>query len=126
MKKTVTIQDFIDALGMEGLLTTIDGQQSCAALMALYSDADLKEAAGRAVSGVTYNSLEAGEGSLFVCKGAHFKEQYLEDAVAKGAVCFVREDPDAAEAVSCSLVGSGEEAAAAAGIKNSADRKSVV
>ena len=120
MKKTVTIQDFIDALGMEGLLTTIDGQQSCAALMALYSDADLKEAAGRAVSGVTYNSLEAGEGSLFVCKGAHFKEQYLEDAVAKGAVCFVREDPDAAEAVSCSLVGSEEEAAAAAGIKNSA------
>ena len=91
MKKTVTIQDFIDALGMEGLLTTIDGQQSCAVLMALYSDAELKEAAGRAVSGVTYNSLEAGEGSLFVCKGAHFREQYLKDAVLDNKVENERE-----------------------------------
>ena len=44
------------------------------------------------VNGVTYNSKEVGPGYLFVVKGAHFKEQYLYDALDSGAVCFVRED----------------------------------
>ncbi len=43
------------------------------------------------VTGVTYNSKEAGPGSLFVCKGAHFKEQYLQDAIDAGASCYVSE-----------------------------------
>lgn len=115
MKKTVTIQDFIDALGMSGLLTSINGQPSCAALMALYSDAGLREIAEREVNSVTYNSLEAGAGSLFVCKGARFKIQYLEDALEKGAVCYVMEDPQAPEA-SCSIVSDDQSKAAAENI----------
>lgn len=43
------------------------------------------------IKDVTYNSLEAGEGALFLCKGAGFKQEYLRDAVAKGAAAFVCE-----------------------------------
>lgn len=112
MNRKVTIQDFIDALGMEGLLTSIGGESSCSAVMALYTVPEMKALGAREVSGVTYNSKEVKEGMLFVVKGAHFKDQYLNDAIEKGAVCYVREDPDAANAAGCSLV-SDEEAAAA-------------
>ena len=43
------------------------------------------------VSNVTYNSKDAYEGTLFICKGAHFKEDYLKDAINNGAVCYVSE-----------------------------------
>ena len=38
---------------------------------------------------MTYNSREAEAGTLFVCKGAHFKAQYLQDAIDAGAACYV-------------------------------------
>lgn len=116
MDRKVTVQDMIDALGMAGQLVSVNGEPSCAALMALYTDKDLAEAGARGISGVTFNSKEVSEGSLFVCKGAHFKEQYLEDALKDGAVCFVREDPDAPEAPSCSVVSEEDAKAAAANI----------
>ena len=103
MKKTVTIKDFIDALGAKGLLAAKEGQELSAVLAGLYSENDTKNAVNALVSSVTYNSLESGKGSLFVCKGAHFKEQYLEDAIAKGAVCYIREDKNATDAVICRL-----------------------
>ena len=43
------------------------------------------------ISNVTYNSKEASEGTLFICKGAHFKEDYLKDAQSRGAVCYISE-----------------------------------
>ena len=43
------------------------------------------------IKDITYNSLEAGEETLFICKGAGFKEEYLKDALAKGAAEFVCE-----------------------------------
>ena len=113
MNKKVTIQDFIDSLGMAGLLTSVGGEPSCSAIMALYTEPEMKELAACEVKGVTYNSKETKEGTLFVVKGAHFKEQYLNDAIEKGAVCYVREDPDASDAAGCSLV--SEEEASAAG-----------
>ncbi|MBQ9273107.1 MAG: UDP-N-acetylmuramyl-tripeptide synthetase [Mogibacterium sp.] len=112
MKRKVTIQDFIDALGMENQVTKVGGEPVCKAIMALYTSPDMAGIAGTEVSGVTYNSKEASEGTLFVVKGAHFREQYLDDAVGKGAVCYVREDPDAPAEGSCSIV-SDEEATAA-------------
>ena len=112
MKRKVTIQDFIDSLGMEGLLTRIGGEPSCSAIMALYTVPGMKDLGEKAVKGVTYNSKEAAEGSLFVVKGAHFKEQYLNDAIEKGAVCYVREDPDVPGSSGCRIV-SDEEALAA-------------
>ena len=43
------------------------------------------------VTSITYNSKEAIAGTMFVCKGAHFKESYLEEAVSRGAVCYISE-----------------------------------
>ena len=98
MDRKVTIQDFIDSLGMEGLLTSVGGEPACSAIMAFYTEPGMKELGAREVKAVTYNSKEAAEGTLFVVKGAHFREQYLNDAIEKGAVCYVREDPDAPDA----------------------------
>lgn len=43
------------------------------------------------VSGITYESEKAGPGSLFICKGALFKKEYLEEAVSRGSICYVSE-----------------------------------
>lgn len=40
---------------------------------------------------VSCNSREVTDGTLFICKGAHFKEQYLLDAIHRGAVVYVSE-----------------------------------
>ena len=40
---------------------------------------------------ISYNSMEIQENTLFFCKGAHFKEQFLFDALNKGAVAYVSE-----------------------------------
>ena len=44
-----------------------------------------------AVTSVTYDSKEATDGTLFFCKGAAFKTEYLMEAVRRGAVCYVSE-----------------------------------
>ena len=43
------------------------------------------------VEAISYNSMEIAENTLFFCKGAHFKEQFLLDALNKGAVAYVSE-----------------------------------
>ena len=42
-------------------------------------------------SAVTYDSKAAQAGTLFFCKGVMFKEAYLAEAVARGAVCYISE-----------------------------------
>ncbi len=112
MERKATIQDFVDSLGMAGLLTSIGGEPACSAVMAFYTGSGMKELGDTEVRAVTYNSREAAEGTLFVVKGAHFKEQYLNDAIEKGAVCYVREEAGGSETTGCSIV-SDEEASAA-------------
>ncbi len=48
--------------------------------------------AGR-VTHITFDSREAAPGTLFVCKGAGFREEYLRDALEKGALAWVSEEP---------------------------------
>lgn len=38
---------------------------------------------------VTYDSKSVTENTLFICKGVHFKEEYLESAMTDGAVCYI-------------------------------------
>ena len=45
------------------------------------------------VSYLTYDSRKVREGTLFICKGAAFREEYLDDAAKKGAVAYVSERP---------------------------------
>jgi UDP-N-acetylmuramoyl-L-alanyl-D-glutamate--2,6-diaminopimelate ligase len=40
---------------------------------------------------VTYDSREVEQGSLFVCKGAHFRREYFDAAVDSGAVAYIYE-----------------------------------
>ena len=54
---------------------------------------------------VTCHSQEAGAGTLFICKGAHFKPAYWRDAEAAGAIGYVSETAyPAGDGVSCLLV----------------------
>lgn len=40
---------------------------------------------------LTYDSKQVTEGTLFICKGAAFKAEYLDEAIEKGAVAYVSE-----------------------------------
>lgn len=40
---------------------------------------------------VSYNSQDIKENTFFLCKGAHFKEQFLLDALNKGATVYIAE-----------------------------------
>lgn len=52
---------------------------------------DLKNSGDTDITNITYNSKEAGAGTLFICKGAAFKKAYLEMAKEDGAVAYVSE-----------------------------------
>lgn len=43
------------------------------------------------VSNIAYDSKKVCKGTLFVCKGKTFKKKYLEEAIEKGASCYVSE-----------------------------------
>ena len=57
----------------------------------LVTEYDLKEADEQVIEGLTYNSKEAKENTLFVCKGVTFKSAYLDMAVMAGAAAYVSE-----------------------------------
>lgn len=40
---------------------------------------------------ITYDSREVKEGTLFFCKGVHFKKEYLENSINDGALAYVSE-----------------------------------
>ncbi len=42
---------------------------------------------------VSYDSREVVPGTLFLCKGAHFKEEFLQMARDRGAIAYVSEQP---------------------------------
>lgn len=69
-----TLQEYIDALRSTGLLldSTVDDALARKRIDCFSYD-------NRAVSGT----------ALFFCKGAHFKDAYLQDALGKGAVAYV-------------------------------------
>ena len=113
MDRKVKLQNFIDALGMENLLVSINGVSPCDAIMSLYTDDAGVSCASREISSVTYNSKEVKTGTLFVCKGAHFKEEYLQDAITRGAVCYVKEVAEDAkkDLDSCDIASTSERKA---------------
>ena len=46
----------------------------------------------RIIKGLTYNSKAANKDTLFVCKGASFKKEYLKEALSLGASSYVSEE----------------------------------
>lgn len=47
--------------------------------------------ATKEVGYVSYNSMDVKDSTLFICKGKEFKKEYLQDAMEKGAFCYVAE-----------------------------------
>ena len=47
----------------------------------------------RTVELVSYDSKNVVPGTLFLCKGAHFRPEYLQQAADRGAFAYVSETP---------------------------------
>ncbi len=47
---------------------------------------------GSFINHVSYNSKDVIPNTLFVCKGIHFKEEYLREALNNGAVIYISEE----------------------------------
>ena len=58
----------------------------------------------RTVELASYNSTEVVPGTLFICKGAHFRAYYLAQAARKGAFAYVSETPYPEVDLPCILV----------------------
>lgn len=86
MERKVNIQDVIDALGMAEQLVSINGEPSCSALMALYTDPSLSAIGAMKLSG------------------------------PEEAMRYVREDPDAPDSGSCVIVSDEDAKTAAVNI----------
>ncbi len=72
-----SLADYVDCLKAAGLIR----------------EYDLKGQEAAKISGLTYNSKEAGANTFFICKGASFKEDYLNEALERGAAAYVSETP---------------------------------
>ena len=75
MSRELTLNEYKKAVEERGLL------KGCAA----------EEDFSRRVDFVTYDSRQVRPGTLFVCKGASFKADYLKSAVSDGAVAYISE-----------------------------------
>ena len=58
----------------------------------------------RTVELASYNSKEVVPGTLFICKGTHFKAEYLADAARHGAFAYVSENAYSDVDLPCILV----------------------
>lgn len=59
---------------------------------ALLDSVDLMNQEGLVVHGLEFNSKEVKPGTLFICKGANFKEEFLIEAIERGAIGYVAEE----------------------------------
>lgn len=76
--RTLKVQDYIDQLVEQDILVNTTVVRDSAI-------------ANSAILQMTYDSREVSEPSLFICKGATFKIEYLKQAVSYGAVAYVSE-----------------------------------
>ena len=71
----------------------------------------------RRVELVSYSSQEVIPGTLFLCKGAHFKPAYLADAQHRGAFAYISEAPYPEAGLPCILVDDMRRALAPLAVK---------
>lgn len=73
--KKYTLKEYAD------LLSSVD----------MLAEAEMMGRDETVITYLTYDSRAVTPGTLFICKGAAFKEQYLENAIRAGAVAYVSE-----------------------------------
>ncbi len=76
MLEYYNVNDYLSVLAAAGLLTDVRADEKLLR---------------KEIRCLTYDNREVTENALFVCKGAHFKPEYLTDAIAKGALLYVSE-----------------------------------
>ena len=76
MNTVHTLKEYIDALRKAGILVESPENNALAA---------------REIHCLTYDTRALSTDALFICKGAHFKEEYLRDALSRGAIAYVAE-----------------------------------
>lgn len=76
MIQRLKLQDYVNVLRAENLLRFADISEEI-----LDTDIDF----------ISYDTRKLQGKSLFICKGAHFREEFLEYAVSNGAVAYVAE-----------------------------------
>lgn len=74
--KLLKLSQYVDALEEKGLLVEYRGETA---------------PLNREIRCLTFDTRTISEDALFVCKGAHFKEEYLTYALENGAVAYVSE-----------------------------------
>ncbi len=79
--KNKTLDSYIELLRAGGLLE----ETNCG-----------RDAHDLSIDYISYSSLDIKPQTLFICKGLNFKEQYLTDALEKGAVAYMAEKRSAA------------------------------
>ncbi len=72
---------------------------------------------GRTVELVSCDSREVIPGTLFICKGTHFKPEFLADAARSGAFAYVSETPYPQVGLPCVLVRDMRQAMAHLAVK---------
>ncbi len=70
----------------------------------LVAGINLCDGGDKPVTSITYDSREAKDGCLFVCKGASFKKQFLENAIKDGCIGYVSETDYDIDGVPCIIV----------------------
>ena len=73
MSNIKNLKSFINILDENGLLVEVIGTSDVS------------------VTSITFDSRDVKEGTLFICKGVHFKEEYLINSIKDGAVAYVSE-----------------------------------
>ena len=76
MRTRHTISEYISALEAAGILLEAAIPESLTS---------------RAVDCLTYDTRKLSPNALFICKGAHFKEEYLTAALSSGAMAYIAE-----------------------------------
>ncbi len=74
--KKFKISDYIDTLKSEDMLI---------------SHTIPSKLLSKKIENLTYDTRTLSANSMFICKGAHFKEEYLNFALQNGAICYVSE-----------------------------------
>lgn len=75
--KTHTVKDYYELLDQNGLAASaLPGEESLS----------------RPIRNLSFDSKHMGPDGLFICKGSHFRPEYLSEAIASGAVCFISEE----------------------------------
>ena len=70
----------------------------------LIASVNLHDNGDEPVTSITYDSRDAKNGCLFVCKGAAFKKNFLENAINDGCIGYVSETDYIIDGVPCIIV----------------------